>query len=115
MDDRDLLNRVDRHLDTTSEYMRQGNEYMRQGNELMAANRQAFAETREAYQDLRVALREMNLRSERVMGDLSAQIRANTESLKTFQRELSEENRAQRGALLAILDRMGAGPAPEAT
>jgi len=108
MDDRDLLKRVDRHLDTTSEYMRQG-------NELMAANRQAFAETREAYQDLRVALREMNLRSERVMGDLSAQIRANTESLKTFQREMSEENRAQRGALLAILDRMGAGPAPEAT
>lgn len=111
MDDRELLIRIDRHLETTSEYIRQGNEYMRRGNEhmergneLMQANREAFAETREAFQDVRGALREMNLRSERVMGELSAQIR-----------EMTEEARAQRGALLAILDRLGAGPAPEAT
>ena len=115
MDDREILIRIDRHLDTTSEHMRQGNEYMRQGNELMEANRRAFAETHQAYQDLRIAIREINLRNERVMGDLSAQIRANTESMRQFHREMNEESRAQRGALLAVLNRMGAGPAPEAT
>ena len=97
MDDSELLIRIDRHLDTTTRYMRLGDEHMRRGNELMEANREAF-------QALRVALREMNLRSEKVMGEVSAHIR-----------EMTEESRAQRGALLAILDRLGAGPAPEAT
>ena len=108
MDDRELLIRIDRHLDTTSEHMRRG-------NELMEANRRAFAETHQAYQDLRVAIREINLRNERVMGDLSAQIRESTESMREFRVEMREEGRAERGALLAILDRLGAGPAPEAT
>lgn len=35
--------------------------------------------------------------------------------MREFRLEMREEGRAQRGALLAILDRLGAGPAPEAT
>jgi len=108
MDDAEILTRIDRHLNTTTEYMRRG-------NELMEANRRAFAETHQAYQDLRIAIREINLRNERVLGDLSAQIRESTESMREFRLDMREEGRAQRGALLAILDRLGAGPAPEAT
>jgi uncharacterized coiled-coil DUF342 family protein len=73
---------------------------MARGNELMDENRQAF-------QDLRTTLREINLRSEKFMRAVIAQLEENREEM----RDQRQEMRAQRSGLLAIIDELrGGGP-----
>lgn len=112
MEDRELLlERIDRHLDEN----RQATSDLR-----LAINeqRQAIDEQRQAIDDLRQALNQMNLRQERIMGQVLAELRrlgesiqAMNESIREQRAEFLEESRAGRTALFAILDRLGPGPA----
>jgi Spy/CpxP family protein refolding chaperone len=93
MSEEKFLIRMDGHLARIDEHMARGNEHMARGNELMDENRQAF-------QDLRTTLREINLRSEKFMRAVIAQLEENR-----------EEMRDQRSGLWAVIDELrGGGP-----
>ena len=98
MTDDEILRRLDEH-------MARGNEIMARSNDVIADNRQALAEFRQGLEDVRFELAQMSLRGERVAQGFIAELRAMRE-------EYTQESRAQRQALLAILDQLkGGGPA----
>jgi methyl-accepting chemotaxis protein len=123
MDDAPLLARIDRRLDLTEEHIRQGNEHMRQGNEHMRRGNEFLEETRDAMRenaraidDLRTALNQWNLRQEKMMRSVLAELadmrkstQEMTASIREWRYEGVEEARAQRAALFAILDQMKGG------
>ncbi len=107
MDEDEIIRRLDGHLAVANEHMARGNEHMARGNQLWAENRQE--------------LREMRVRAERMMQSFLDELREQriafreeTEAQREVLRDLVAESRAQRRALLAILDRFqdGGGAAP---
>jgi hypothetical protein len=107
--DEEILRRIDRSLERIDVHMERG-------NELAAQNRASIDEHR-------AFLRELNLRSERVMGGMIRSLETLTEEVRQqgreFRRELREqrrefveESRAQRAALFRMLDRLDGGGAP---
>jgi hypothetical protein len=119
--------------------------HMERGEELMRLNRAAFDRNTQAFErmmatfdrheqlfeqsrkdrreieadkeDLKVFIREMNLRSERVvqrlldgnrefLADLSTELRGKSEAILLQLKEVREESRAQTQALLALIDRL---------
>ena len=118
MTDPDFLQRIDGHMSRANEFMNRGNELMARGNELMDGVREELRRSRETHDDLRVFIREERLRAERFtqnmvtatrafMAEQSAALRDVTDEL----RDLRQESRAQREAVLRMLDRLGPGPA----
>src|SRR3954452_7321085 len=103
------LRRIDEH-------MARGNEHMARGHELMERNERAFERfieaderSKEAFErwkqqqdEMREFMREITLRVERTGREQARAIRKMTD-------DFSAEFQAQRGALLAILDRLGTG------
>jgi methyl-accepting chemotaxis protein len=147
MDDDALLKRIDRRLEVTeeyvrqsakyipqiaeyirqgneyirqgNEYIRQGNEYMRRGNEYMQEARAAGERHAQAVDDQRTAINQWNLRQEKMMREVLAELhdlrkgtQEMTAGIREWRYEGVEEARAQRAALFAILDQLkGGGPA----
>ena len=97
MDEQEWLRRIDQHLETSNDYMRDGNELMARIGDTLERNSTAFV-------DLRGFLQQVTT----VLGALTAEILEG-------RREFVEENRAQRRALFTILDRLEGGPPPCAT
>jgi len=98
MDDRAWLERIDQRMDES---------------------RTATEHLVQAVADLRLALNQMNLRQERITGQVLAQLRqltketeAETETIIAWRYEGVEEARAQRAALFAILDELKRRPGP---
>jgi hypothetical protein len=108
MADRDLIKRIDGHIE-------RGNQHMERGNELMQQNREAFERGREAFElfrqeiersrhdheEFRIFLRDLNRRNERVLGNMA-----------TALRDLSDQVRANTAGTWAMVDqikRLGAG------
>ena len=92
------------HMARGNEIMVRGNEIMARSDATMARSNEVMAENRQAFEDLGHTLRQINLRNERVTNRMIAEID-----------DLIAESRAQRGALLALIDEMrGGGPAPAA-
>jgi hypothetical protein len=134
MTDAEFLRRIDQHIAVANEHMARGNEHTARGNELWAEARQGYADLHGSIDDLRVELRQTGLRGQRVAEWFAAEVResrlereadrlereadrrereADRREDRGVLRELVEESRAQRSALLAILDeiRGGGGPA----
>lgn len=133
MDDDVLLKRIDRRLEVTEEYVRQSaesirqvNEYipqiaehMRRGNEHMQEARAAGERLAQAVDDQRTAIDQWNLRQEKMMREVLAELhdlrtgtQEMTAGIREWRYEGVEEARAQRAALFAILDQLkGGGPA----
>ncbi len=133
MDDA-ALERIDRRLAVTEEFVRQSAEalpkiaealpkiaeYIDQGHEYMLQARAASERQERAFEDLRISTRQWNLRQEKMMRELlaaaqqtTAAAKEMTASLRDLRNEGREEARAQRAALFAILDQLkgGGGPA----
>ncbi len=105
MADDEILRRLDEHMARGNEIMARSNEIMARSNDVIAENRQALGEFRQALEDVRFELAQMSLRGERVAQGFIAELRAMRE-------EYTQESRAQRQALLVILDQLkGGGPA----
>ena len=100
---RELLERIDRHLDRADERWAIIGEEVRLSRE----QRDRHAEM---YADLRQFTRDLMLRMERVTEDYR---RVADEQIKGM-RDLREESTAQRQALLRVLDRLGPGDSPSA-
>ncbi len=132
MDDA-ALERIDRRLAVTEEFVRQSAEalpkiaealpkiaeYMDQGHEYMLQARAANERQERALEDLRISTRQWNLRQEKMMRELlaaaqqtTATAKEMTASLRDLRNEGREEARAQRAALFAILDQLKAGGGP---
>ncbi|MDP2709678.1 MAG: hypothetical protein Q8O56_00545 [Solirubrobacteraceae bacterium] len=115
MSDDEILRRLDGHLATANEHMARGNEHMARGNEHMARGNELFVELRELMRGMRRDSREFRAElgqqrrhNEAVHQAMIAELREGRSVL----RDLVSESRAQRQALLRILDRMsGDGPA----
>ena len=125
MDDA-ALERIDRRLAVTEEFVRQSAEalpkiaeYIDQGHEYMLQARAASERQERALEDLRISTRQWNLRQEKMMRELlaaaqqtTATAKEMTASLRDLRNEGREEARAQRAALFAILDQLKAGGGP---
>ena len=132
MDDA-ALERIDRRLAVTEEFVRQSAEalpkiaealpkiaeYIDQGHEYMLQARAASERQERAFEDLRISTRQWNLRQEKMMRELlaaaqqtTATAKEMTASLRDLRNEGREEARAQRAALFAILDQLKAGGGP---
>jgi hypothetical protein len=96
MDEQEWMRRIDEHLETSKDHMREGNELMARIDETLERNSIAFADLREFLEQVTT-----------VLGAITTEIREG-------RREFVEESRAQRRALFAILDRLerGTGPSP---
>lgn len=101
-------------LDVIGEHIQQGNEYLK---ELQAAS----ARHTQALEDQSHALNQMNLRSERIVQQMLAELRdlrrgtqEMTASIREWRYEGVAEARAQRAALFAILDQLKGGGAATA-
>jgi chromosome segregation ATPase len=122
-----LSARVERHLERGEELMElnraafQRNEAAFERNtqaferlmEAMDRHERAFEESREDRDDLKQFIREMNMRSEkrfqewlRRQEEVHAEQTARTDAIVRHLDDLSQESRAQRGALLALIDRL---------
>ena len=88
--------------------MERGNELMDEVRKEIRLSREEIRLSREQQADLRVFVREINLRAERAMELVTAELRA----LSAGQDDLRAESRAQTQALLQVLDRLGPGPSP---
>ncbi len=132
MDDA-ALERIDRRLAVTEEFVRQSAEalpkiaealpkiaeYIDQGHEYMLQARAASERQERAFEDLRISTRQWNLRQEKMMRELlaaaqqtTAAAKEMTASLRDLRNEGRDEARAQRAALFAILDQLKAGGGP---
>lgn len=119
MDDGDLSARLDLHLERIDGHMERGNELMGEIREEMRMSRQQRERSDEAldhharmYADLRRFTRDMVRRMERVtqaqigeMRGLSSAVERQTADLGAELRDMREESRAQRSALLRLIDR----------
>ncbi len=101
-------------LDVIREHIQQGNEYLKEA-------RAASERHTQALEDQSLALNQMNLRSERIMQQMLAELRdlrrgtqEMTASIREWRYEGVEEARAQRAALFAILDQLKGGGAATA-
>lgn len=81
--------------------------------EAMDRHERAFEESREDRDDLKQFIREMNMRSEkrfqewlRREEEIHAEQSARTDAIVRHLDDLSQESRAQRGALLTLIDRL---------
>jgi hypothetical protein len=105
-----LSARIERHME-------RGEELMELCRLAFKENQQAFKESREAFEENRLFVRDMTRRSEKVVQELvrsherfhrelSAEMRSKTDAILAELREGREESRAQRQALLALIDRL---------
>jgi methyl-accepting chemotaxis protein len=106
---RQLLRRLDAHIEQGNAHMERGNAHMERGNELMQRLDKTMAEirheveltreevrlSRESRTDLREFIREMLTRFDRAAQAQAAGLQ-----------EVYDESRAQRQALLRLIDRM---------
>ena len=113
MRNRELLRRIDRHLDRADERWASIDEEIRLTREEIRLSREqrdrhaAMADRQaEAFGDLRVFTQDMMSRMERLT---RAQVKASEEHTAAV-RELREDGVAHRQALLRLLDRLGPGP-----
>jgi len=115
MADRDILKRIDRHMERGNELVERFDRHMERGNELTEQNREAFERncqeierSREAHESFRIFLRDLTTRNERVLGQLSTRIEESGRAL----RDLQEEVRAHTDGMWAMVDqiqRLGPG------
>jgi hypothetical protein len=88
-----------------------------ENHQAFVGNQQAFKENQQALEENRLFMRDMNRRSEKVVQDLvrsnqrfhrelSAEMRSKTDAILAEMREGREEFKAQRQALLALIDRL---------
>jgi len=123
----ELMDRLDGHMDRGNELMDRGNELMDRNNAALDRHEEAFDRnmalmdevrdelrlSREQHEDLRSFINQQNLRADKVMQNTVREIQRLGERVETFgdqsrahfARSL-EEDRAQRQALLQIIDRM---------
>lgn len=115
MFNRDVLTRIDRKLDRIDETLDRNAaafERMEAAYERMETSYERWA-AREG--DHREFIREMTARMQRAAEIQEAGLRRFGERIDAGTRrldDLTDENRAQRSALLAVLDRLGPGPGP---
>jgi hypothetical protein len=108
-----ILRRLDAHIERGTEIMARSNELMeenraavQESQQAFQENRAAFQESRQAFQDLRVFLRELTRRSELTFEHMFRELAAQREASERRDQELIDEMRAQRQALFTILDRL---------
>jgi hypothetical protein len=87
--------------------------HMERGEELMELNRAAFDRYEAQTDDLRIFIRDMNRRSEKVIQEMlrrneefNAEHSRRTVQIVTRLEDVTEEQKAQRQALLAMIDRL---------
>jgi len=98
---RDLLSRIDLHLE-------RGNELMQLNVEALNLNREELKRNRATHEDLRRFIEEITIRNERVYREVLGELT-----------DLRRETQAQTKAIFRILDRLppwppNSGPEPEA-
>ncbi len=131
------MERGNEHMARGNEHLARGNEHMEHGNTLMAEIREEMRLSREQrdraeaaaerhaqeHLDTRDFMRQLILRMERFSREQVAEMRALTrivsaqttalerfgDEMRAELREQREESRAQRGALLRILDKLDGG------
>ena len=103
MDEQEWMRRIDEHLETSKDHMREGNELMARIDETLERNTDALERNSLAFADLREFLEQV-----------TTVLAAMTTEMREGRRAFVEESRMQRRALFAILDRLegGAGPSP---
>lgn len=127
----EFLSRIDQHIAVANEHFARGNELMAENKDLMAEVKEELAAGREERRDLRIFTRDLMRRSERVtnqlvgefrrqMAEMRAEIRGQTAELgqlaiqtahsSQMLADLNEESRAQRGAILRVLDELRREP-----
>ena len=128
MDDRKLLTQMEGHMARGNEHLARGNELMGQIREEVRLSREEMRMSREQrvrsdealdrhaqmYDDLRAFSRDMMRRMERVTQAQVDEIRGLGRAVEMQTQELRdvrEQSRAQRNALLRLLDRFD-GPQP---
>ncbi len=123
---RDILKRLDGHIERIDGHMERIDGHMERGNELMGRIEEQMRLTREFHRvevaELRTFSREMILRVDRIGRDQGRELSRLNDELerqgaegRERAAEDREESRAQRNALLKILDRMDRLEPPPAT
>jgi len=113
MVDRDFLARIDAQMERGNQHMERGNQHMERGNVLMEEVRDDVRLTRELVADNRVFRQQMIARVDRMTRDnarmmdgMADELRRMNDELERRGAERREESRAEREALLAVIDRM---------
>lgn len=142
MADRDILARMDEHLERGNAHMERGNEHMERGNELMDAVRDEMRLTREfmadqagvaagqvsvmvgmvgQLSDTRAFANQQMARLDRMLRDNARIMDGKVDELRRLNDELErqgderrEESRVGREALFAVIDRMNRFHPPDA-
>jgi len=110
MRNRELLKRIDRHLDQTDDHWASIDEELRLSREQRERHAEMFGDLRHFTRDM---MRRMELVTQEHVRASTAQVQVSQEIVREI-RDLREESRAQRQALLRMLDRFGPGEAPSA-
>ena len=124
MDEREWLRRIDDHLETSKDYMREGHELMARIDVTLGRNTEAFKRNTEAFERNTEAFERNTEAFERNAGaflDLQAFLQQVTTVLgallteqREWRKEQREESRAFLNALFSILDRLDNQPPPSA-
>ena len=122
MDEQEWLRRIDEHLETSKDYMREGHELMARIDATLDKNAEAFERHAAAYDRIDVTLERNTEAFERNTGaflDLRGFLEQVTTVLgalvteqREWRKEQREESRAFLNALFSILDRLDNGPPP---
>jgi hypothetical protein len=124
----ELLARIDEHLergiaDTSPEHLARGAAFEARLEEHIARCNEIIAAEGRAFDDYRYSLRQDSLRNERILGEISSEMRRlgdrfddRTAEIADRTADIVAEGRAHRAALFAILDQLRDtdGPAPAA-
>jgi hypothetical protein len=115
----ELLARIDEHLelgiaDSSPEHLARGAAFQARLEEHIARCNEIIAAEGRAFDDYRYSLRQDSLRNERILGEMSSEMRRLGERLDDRTADIVAEGRAHRAALFAILDQLRGtdGPAP---
>jgi predicted transcriptional regulator len=100
--DDERLQRIDAHLERGNELFERFIEADERNTRAFERNTKAFDDWKSQQEDMREFMREITLRVERTGREQARAIRALSD-------EVTAELRAQRGALLAVLDRLSPG------
>lgn len=110
---RQILERIDRHMQQGNVHMQQGNVHMERGNELigridahMERGNELAASNQMLVQENRAAMRQLVDRNEKAIGQLmDRNERVNRETVRVLS-ELGDDVKAHTAAIWAILDRL---------
>ena len=106
MVDRDFLARIDAQMERGNQHMERGNVLMEEVRDEVRLTRELVADNRVFRQQMIARVDRMTRDNARMMDGMADELRRMNDELERRGAERREESRAEREALLAVIDRM---------